>query len=133
MVLMKIGYNSMIVKQGLPIRDFLNHAIFKMSENGQLDAIRKKWKLTQQDCTSNQKNTENPLSLKKLSILFFIISIGFGIALIIFLMETKYYFGQTTAVPNQETAFSIDELQTIQKNIQNIQDLLRRKNPNNVH
>ena len=85
----------MIVRKDLPIRDFLNHAILKLSERGELDAIRKKWEVAQPDCNSSQRSNEKPLSMKKLSLLFIIVLVGFAIALITFLMEKlKCYFGQ---------------------------------------
>ena len=80
-----MGYESMIVTRGLPIKNFLNQALRAIVNRGHLDRFRQKWKLSQQECGT--ENNVNPLGIKKLLILFIIIATGLAFGLIIFIVE----------------------------------------------
>ena len=86
-----MGQLSFALTQGLPYVPFLKHAIYEITEKGQLHKLKQKWEIQEPDCAPLRR-TGKPLSLKKLSSLFIFIMSGFTLALTSFLFECMYNF-----------------------------------------
>ena len=80
--------------KGLPYGLFMKHAMFDMTQRGQLHRIITKWeKLTQRDCKPLYRKG-NPLSIEKLCSLFFIPCFGILLAISSLLVENVLSFLQ---------------------------------------
>ena len=94
---------TIMYTKGLPYGLFMKHVIFDMTQKGQLHRINTKWdKLTQRDCKPLVRKG-NPLSIEKLSSLFFIPSFGFLLAILSLLLEyVLSFFQKKDIVPENE-------------------------------
>ena len=79
----------MILAQGSPYRMFMKNVIKKMYENGELDKILKKWKISKPDC-SPLLRTGKSVKLEKIVPLFVLISLGVCLAVIVMLIEVVF-------------------------------------------
>ena len=97
---------SIMYTKGLPYGLFMKHVIFDMTQKGQLHRINTKWdKLTQRDCKPLVRKG-NPLSIEKLSSLFFIPLFGFLLAILSLLLEyVLSFFQKKDIVPENELIF----------------------------
>ena len=86
-----MGQLTFALTQGLPYVPFLKHAIYEITEKGQLHKLKQKWEIQEPDCAPLRR-TGKPLSLKKLSSLFILIMSGFTLALMSFLFEYMFSF-----------------------------------------
>ena len=87
----QMGQLTFALTQRLPYVPFLKHAIYEITEKGQLNKLQQKWKVEEPDCAPLRR-TGKPLSLKKLSSLFLFIVSGFTLAIISFLFEYMFNF-----------------------------------------
>ncbi len=80
------AYVTMAMTKGSPYRPFLSKAILKMKVSGIIhNAIRRT--MPHQLSCKNNNGQGNSLSVKKLALLFFIPSLGIGLAIIILVSE----------------------------------------------
>ena len=127
------GVETMILSKGSPIKMFLKHAIKTFKERGQLDLIKRKWELANQDC---DKTSRSPLGIRKLSTLFIIVLTGFSLAFITFLLETWYEkYQQKVQEKSQKSdimdnEMSVDELKMMIQSIINTHNLVISKDEN---
>ena len=131
------GVETMILSKGSPIKMFLKHAIKTFKERGQLDLIKRKWELANQNC---DKTSRSPLGIKKLSTLFIIVLSGFSLAFITFLLEVWYekYDIHQVKITNQSKSsskdmddeISVDELKMMIQSIINTHNLVISKDEN---
>ena len=126
------GVETMILSKGSPIKMFLKHAIKTFKERGQLDLIKRKWELANQNC---DKTSRSPLGIRKLSTLFIIVLTGISLALITFLLETWYEkYHQKSNQHQSKTGdmeeMSVDELKMMIKSIINTHNLVISKDEN---
>ena len=85
---------TIMYTKGLPYGLFMKHVILDMTQKGQLHRINTKWdKLTQRDCKPLVQKGK-PLSIEKLSSLFFIPLFGFLLTIISLLLEYVLSFFQ---------------------------------------
>ena len=104
----------MILAQGSPYRMFMNNVIKKMYENGELDKILKKWKISKPDC-SPLLRTGKSVKLEKIVPLFVLISLGVCLAVIVMILEVVFeYYKPTNFEPTDHDnllrfKFIIDE------------------------
>ena len=126
----------MILSKGSPIKMFLKHAIKTFKERGQLDLIKRKWELANQNC---DKTSRSPLGIKKLSTLFIIVLSGFSLAFITFLLETWYekydihqvkITNQSKSTKDMDDEISVDELKVMIQSIVNTHNLVISKDEN---
>ena len=126
----------MILSKGSPIKMFLKHAIKTFKERGQLDLIKRKWELANQNC---DKTSRSPLGIKKLSTLFIILLSGFSLAFITFLLETWYekydihqvkITNQSKSTKDMDDEISVDELKVMIQSIVNTHNLVISKDEN---
>ena len=87
----------------------MKNAVLKMYENGQLQSIKKKWKVLKPQCAPILRKGE-PLSFKKLIFLFSII--GFGI-LIAFFVLTCEWFSKPQKVIKSDADLNIEHFRHI--------------------
>ena len=130
------GVETMILSKGSPIKMFLKHAIKTFKERGQLDLIKRKWELANQNC---DKTSRSPLGIKKLSTLFIIVLSGFSLAFITFLLETWYekydihqvkITNQSKSTKDMDDEISVDELKVMIQSIVNTHNLVISKDEN---
>ena len=127
------GVETMMIPKGSPIKMFLKHAIKTFKERGQLDLIKRKWELANQDC---DKTSRSPLGIRKLSTLFIIVLTGFSLAFITFLLETWYEkYQQKVQEKSQKSdimdnEMSVDELKMMIQSIINTHNLVISKDEN---
>ena len=127
------GVETMILSKGSPIKMFLKHAIKTFKERGQLDLIKRKWELANQNC---DKTSRSPLGIRKLSTLFIIVLTGFSLAFITFLLETWYEkYQQKVQEKSQKSdimdnEMSVDELKMMIQSIINTHNLVISKDEN---
>ena len=81
----------MIVSKHYPCLEFLNHAIIKIMENGQLEKMQKE----HIPCLDEVNNDEQPPSLKKTVTLFVILFFGMFCSLACFIIERFIYTAST--------------------------------------
>ena len=123
----------MIVSKGLPIRMFLNKAILEITERGQLNRIMTKWEMEKHYCSMSSE--DNPLGIKKLSTLFIIMIIGYGLGLITLMVEIlimRNNSKETQKMIDENELCgktSTDELMTISKYVVSMQAFLIHKVP----
>ena len=89
------------LKQGSPYRIFMNNHIKKMSENGELDKILKKWTVNKPDC-SPVLMSGDPVKFEKLAPLFMIVAIGLFLSVIIIILESIVYYFQSNKTFRKE-------------------------------
>ena len=124
----------MIVSKSLPIRMFLNKAILDITERGQLNRIMKKWEMKKSYCSMSSE--DNPLGIKKLSTLFIIIIIGYGLGLITLMVEILIMKNNSKHIQKMRDEnelcekTSTDELMMISKYVVSMQAFLINKAPN---
>ena len=75
-------YKSFALNKKSPYGIFLNHALLRMFENGQLHNIKKKWEVLPPQCSPLIKKGKS-LSFSKLISLFTIIGIGGTLAMMV--------------------------------------------------
>ena len=129
------GVETMILSKGSPIKMFLKHAIKTFKERGQLDLIKRKWELANQNC---DKTSRSPLGIKKLSTLFIIVLSGFSLAFITFLLEIWYekydiqvkITNQSKSTKDMDDEISVDELKMMIQSIINTHNLVISKDEN---
>ena len=105
-------------------------------ERGQLDLIKRKWELANQNC---DKTSRSPLGIKKLSTLFIIVLSGFSLAFITFLLEIWYekydihqvkITNQSKSTKGMDDEISVDELKMMIQSIINTHNLVISKDEN---
>ena len=72
--------------QGSPYKVFMNNIIKKMYENGEMDKIFKKWKISKPDCSPVLRSGKS-VRLEKLAPLFMIVGFGVILAVILVFLE----------------------------------------------
>ena len=94
---------TILYTKGLPYGLFMKHVILDMTQKGQLHRINTKWdKLTQRDCKPLVQKGK-PLSIEKLSSLFFIPLFGFLLTILSLLLEyVLSFFQKKDIVPENE-------------------------------
>ena len=82
--------NTVALQKNSPYKEFLNHAIINLLENGAINNLRTRMETKLWNCESTQENDESQnkqVSIKKLASLFLIVGIGFVFALILSILE----------------------------------------------
>ena len=89
------------LRQGSPYRIFMNNYIKKMSENGELDKIMKKWTVNKPDC-SPVLMSGDPVKFEKLAPLFMIVAIGLFLSAFLIILESIVYYFQSNKTFRKE-------------------------------
>ena len=82
--------NTVALQKNSPYKEFLNHAIINLLENGAINNLRTRMETKLWNCESTQENDESQnkqVSIKKLASLFLIVGVGFIFALILSILE----------------------------------------------
>ena len=105
------------LRQGSPYRIFMNNHIKKMSENGELVKIMKKWKVNKPDC-SPVLMSGDPVKFEKLAPLFMIVAIGLFLSAFLIILESIVYYFQSNSKPFKKENLELLRFKLILKEVQ---------------